>query len=272
MRTEILSYPVWSGTIAGCRDEIAAILGADRRDCRWLACLNPHSYVIAKGDPEFAAALRAADWLLPDGVGIAIAARILGRQLPGRITGFDIFEAVMTLLDARGGSVFFLGTDEATLAAIAARMRTDYPAIRLAGCHAPPFAPDHDADELARIVEGVNRSAADVLWVGMTAPKQEKLILRVRDQLDVRLAGAIGAVFDFYAGRVPRPHPAFRQVGLEWLPRLLREPRRLWRRMAISAPLFLLDLARARAGSMRRAAGTRDDPVSGRLGPPPAAD
>lgn len=272
MRSEILSYPVWSGSIAGCRDEIACVLAGDRRDCRWLACLNPHSYVIARGDPEFGAALRAADWLLPDGVGIAIAAQILGRRLAGRITGFDIFETVMALLDARGGSVFFLGADEATLAAIAARLRTDYPAVRLAGCHAPSFAPDHDADEIARIIGCVNRSAADVLWVGMTAPKQEKLILRARDRLEVRLAGAIGAVFDFYAGRVPRPHPAFRRLGLEWLPRLMREPRRLWRRMAVSAPLFLADVARARVGLTTPAAGPGHDPASGRLGHPPAAD
>lgn len=82
----------------------------------------------------------------------------------------------------------------------------------------------------------------DILWVGMTAPKQEKWIYKNRDKLDVKFIGAIGAVFDFYAGKVKRSHPAFQKMGLEWLPRLLQEPQRLWRRNFVSNPKFMFDV------------------------------
>jgi len=89
------------------------------------------------------------------------------------------------------------------------------------------------------MIEAVNRAGPDVLWVGMTAPKQEKWIHQNKDKLNVKFIGAVGAVFDFYAGNVKRSHPWFQEHGLEWLPRLLQEPRRLWRRTFVSAPLFL---------------------------------
>ena len=88
------------------------------------------------------------------------------------------------------------------------------------------------------MIGAVNRAGPDVLWVGMTAPKQEKWIYENRDKLHVKLIAAVGAVFDFYTGNVKRSHPWFLEHGLEWLPRLLQEPRRLWRRTFISAPVF----------------------------------
>jgi len=89
------------------------------------------------------------------------------------------------------------------------------------------------------MIEQINRAAPDVLWVGMTAPKQEKWIFANKERLQVKFIGAIGAVFDFYSGNVKRSHPFFQRLGLEWLPRLLRDPRRLWRRTFISSPIFL---------------------------------
>ncbi len=89
------------------------------------------------------------------------------------------------------------------------------------------------------MTDAINTAKPDVLWVGMTAPKQEKWIHQHRDQLDVKFIGAIGAVFDFYTGKVKRSHPVFQKMGLEWLPRLLREPRRLFRRNFVSSPKFL---------------------------------
>jgi N-acetylglucosaminyldiphosphoundecaprenol N-acetyl-beta-D-mannosaminyltransferase len=96
------------------------------------------------------------------------------------------------------------------------------------------------------MVEAVNRVRPDILWVGMTAPKQEKWIYLNRNRLEVRFIGAVGAVFDFYAGNVKRSHPIFQRLGLEWLPRLLREPRRLFKRNFVSSPLFLYRVFRQR--------------------------
>jgi len=94
------------------------------------------------------------------------------------------------------------------------------------------------------MISAINAARPDVLWVGMTAPKQEKWIHQNRHRLQVKFIGAIGAVIDFYTGRVKRSHPVFRKLGLEWLPRLLQEPRRLWRRMGVSAPIFVMEVVR----------------------------
>jgi N-acetylglucosaminyldiphosphoundecaprenol N-acetyl-beta-D-mannosaminyltransferase len=136
-------------------------------------------------------------------------------------------------------SVFFLGSSNDTLLEIRKRMARDWPNVRIAGTYSPPFKPVFSDEDLEQMVLNVNAARPDVLWVGLTAPKQEELLHRILPQLDVCFAGAVGAMFDFYAGRVKRSHPLFRRLGLEWLPRLIREPRRLWRRMFISAPIFL---------------------------------
>ena len=107
---------------------------------------------------------------------------------------------------------------------------------------------DNEIDNLInqKMIEAINRVKPDVLWVGMTAPKQEKWIYQNKDKLDVKFIGAIGAVFDFYAGTKKRSQPFFQKIGLEWLPRLLGEPRRLWHRNFVSNPVFLMRVLRQR--------------------------
>jgi N-acetylglucosaminyldiphosphoundecaprenol N-acetyl-beta-D-mannosaminyltransferase len=114
------------------------------------------------------------------------------------------------------------------------------------GSLSPPFKPAFSVADSERMVEAVNASGAEVLWVGLTAPKQEKWIREQQGRLAVRFAGPIGAAFDFYAGRIRRAGPTLQRLGLEWLPRLLQEPRRLWRRMGISAPRFVGSVIAAR--------------------------
>jgi N-acetylglucosaminyldiphosphoundecaprenol N-acetyl-beta-D-mannosaminyltransferase len=108
------------------------------------------------------------------------------------------------------------------------------------GTFSPPFKEDFSHEENLTMIETINRAKPDVLWVGMTAPKQEKWIYENREKLDVKLLGPVGAVFDFYTGKVKRSAPIFQKTGLEWLPRFLREPRRLWKRNLISTPRFIL--------------------------------
>lgn len=209
----------------------------------WFACLNPHSYAIAKNDQFFSEALKGTDWLVADGVGVVLASRVLGARVKSRVTGSDIFFGLNTILNESGGaSVFFLGATEETLAEIARRMAVDYPNIRLAGVYSPPFKSYYSEEDSQRMISAINNADADVLWVGLTAPKQEKWIYQNIDRLNIHFAGAIGAVFDFYTGNVLRSHPIFQRLGFEWLPRLVQQPRRLWRRMFISAPIFVWDV------------------------------
>lgn len=234
----ILGYEVYASGADACGASIADWIEKGDR-LRWLACLNPHSYAVALDRPEFQAALRDADWLVADGVGIVLASWFQGGALRERVTGSDVFFAVHRRLDASGGGrIFFLGSTDETVRSIRAKMAVDFPRLEVVGTYSPPFKPEFSEAELDRMVSAVNAVRPDVLWVGMTAPKQEIWLHRLRDRLDVRFAAAIGAVFDFYTGRIKRSSPAFQALGLEWLPRLLQEPRRLWRRMLVSAPIF----------------------------------
>lgn len=247
-REDIAGYSVFADDIPACVSDVMQWIASapPRASCRWLACLNPHSYVVSRGDPQFSAALGGADWLVPDGVGVVLASRIRGGRIRQRVTGSDVFHGLSRMMDRESRySVFFLGSTEGVLASIRARMARDYPGIRVAGTYSPPFKPEFTDDEIDRMVAAVNCAAPDVLWVGMTAPKQEKWIHRSRDRLSVKFTAAIGAVFDFYSGNMARSLPAFRRVGLEWLPRLAQEPRRLWKRTFVSAPIFLWHVLRA---------------------------
>ncbi|MSM40121.1 MAG: WecB/TagA/CpsF family glycosyltransferase [Geobacter sp.] len=247
---DILDYAVYADDREACIMNISDWV-ASGDHCRWLACLNPHSFVSAQDDPQFAEALHDADWLIPDGSGIVLAAKILGRRIRGRITGSDIFWGLQETLNRSGGcSVFFLGSTAKTLSMIRTKMSQDFPHIEIAGTYSPPYKTEFNEEDNGLMVEAINRVKPDVLWVGMTAPKQEKWICQNKALLNVKFIGAIGAVFDFYSGKVKRSHPLFQELGLEWLPRLMREPRRLWRRNLISAPRFLVNLLLMRARSL----------------------
>ncbi|MDK3019091.1 WecB/TagA/CpsF family glycosyltransferase [Pseudodonghicola flavimaris] len=254
MKLETMGYLVEAEPPA-CFAAMTAVLDRPQRGCRWMACLNVHSYVVGKDDAPYDRALRAADWLVPDGVALVWAGRMMGRRIAGRITGPDVFTAMMQALDARGGSVFFLGSTQETLERIAERLARDYPRVRLAGSYSPPFAAAFSEAQSVAMIAAVNAAAPDVLWVGMTAPKQEKWLAAHQAELSVKFAGAVGAVFDFYSGRLKRSHPLLRRAGLEWLHRLAMQPRRHWRRIAISIPRFLGDMALERL-RLRRAPHT----------------
>jgi len=239
MTENVLGYPICVNGRQACVDDIAEWIGSGTRKTRWLACFNPHSYVLATEDAAFSTALLAADWLIPDGMGIVLSSRATGGQITERVTGSDVFAGVMQHLDRIGGSAYFLGASDETLKSLCERIRRDFPSLRIAGSHSPPFKPVFSQAEIDKMVSLINATEPDVLWIGMTSPKQDIWIHSNLNRLQVRFAAGVGAVFDFYTGRVKRSHPIFQRLGLEWLPRLLQQPRRLWRRMLVSAPIFV---------------------------------
>jgi N-acetylglucosaminyldiphosphoundecaprenol N-acetyl-beta-D-mannosaminyltransferase len=239
-RTEdILGYQVFSGSSSACV-ALAEEWLISGETGRFFACANPHSLEVARNDPDFRSALLGADLLSADGVGILIASRLMGGTLRERVTGFDMFMGVSQVLERTKGSVFFLGSTEETLAKIRERIAVDYPSIRVLGTYSPPFRDEFDAEDDRAMVDAINTAAPDVLWVGMTAPKQEKWIHRNKARLDVGFVGAIGAVFDYYTGNVKRPGPVFQKLGLEWLLRQIQDPKRFWRRALVTQPSFLM--------------------------------
>jgi len=239
MNEDILDYHVTKMTVEECIADIIEWLKSGQRG-KYFVCANPHSLEVARKDPAFDLAIRNADLVVPDGVGIVIASKILGGSIAGRVTGHDIFWGLSSALDrAAEYGYFFLGSTPENLDRIREKMRKDFPNIRIAGAYSPPFRAEFSEEDNKLMREAINRARPDVLWVGMTAPKQEKWIYQNRSGLDVKFIGAIGAVFDFYTGNVRRSHPFFQKMGLEWLPRLLRQPGRLWRRNFVSNPSFI---------------------------------
>jgi N-acetylglucosaminyldiphosphoundecaprenol N-acetyl-beta-D-mannosaminyltransferase len=206
---------------------------------RVFACANPHSLVVAQRDLEFKVALQQANLVVVDGIGASLMARIAGVKLGPRITGTDYFYGVLNALQQRGsGRVFFFGSSQNVLDLIAERFATDFPSLTLCGVLSPPFGTWSEMEN-HRMVKTINEAKPDVLWVGMTAPKQEKWVEANRRQLTAPVIGSIGAVFDFYAGTYSRAPKWVCNAGLEWLYRFIREPCRMWRRNFVSAPKFV---------------------------------
>lgn len=239
MNEEILGYKVNTFSVDECVDQLFRSLLAGERT--WLACFNPHSYAVSLKDKVFARALKDADWLVPDGAGVIFASRILGGSIKERVTGSDVFAGLSRRMNAAGSMrVFFLGSTMETLELIKQRMTQECPAIKVAGSYSPPFKDVYSSAEISEMVQMINSAAPDVLWVGLSAPKQEKFIFENRARLNVKFVAAIGAVFDFYSGNVKRgTNSWFVNHGMEWFPRLLQEPKRLWKRMFVSAPIFM---------------------------------
>jgi N-acetylglucosaminyldiphosphoundecaprenol N-acetyl-beta-D-mannosaminyltransferase len=240
----ILGYPVSILRTDGCIHYISNWLESEGQ-AKVFVCANPHSLVMADTDPLFQAAIHGANLVTPDGAGIVLASRIRGGRIRERVTGSDIFYGLSRAMNQRPGPpcrYFFLGSTPQILKHIEKKLAQDYPGIVFAGAYSPPFKNEFNESDSRKMVNAVNAAKPDVLWVGMTAPKQEKWIHQHRNRLDVRFIGAVGAVFDFYTGQVKRSSPAFQKLGLEWLPRLLQEPKRLFYRNFVSTPKFLLKM------------------------------
>ena len=147
----------------------------------------------------------------------------------------------MQHLNSNNGTCFFLGASEHTLALIKSRASTEFPNVTI-GSYSPPYKPNFSIEDSAEMCSKVNALQPEVLFVGMTAPKQEKWMHENKDQLNAQILCSIGAVFDFYAGTVDRPSQFWINLGLEWLPRFLKEPKRLAQRNLVSTPKFILEV------------------------------
>ena len=245
---DVLGYQTSRAGLSGDVESAWGLIKSGQKG-QYVACTNPHSLVVAKSDKQFSNSLANADILLPDGAGIVLASKILNLGVNERVAGFEFFSTLSEKAQKDGGlKYFFLGSTEDVLSKIVERLKKDYPAIEICGTLSPPFKPEFSQQDNESMIEVINHAKPDVLWVGMTAPKQEKWIYENRNKIDVPLMGAIGAVFDFYAGTKKRSPQWVGKLGLEWLPRLLREPRRLFRRNFVSSPLFLLMVFKKKLG------------------------
>jgi len=212
--------------------------------------INAHSYNTAQKDEAFAEALTKGDYLIPDGAGIVKACRWLKAksQPRRRIAGWDLFEFEMKALERKSKKrevnseklkVMFLGSSEKVLSLIREQAAIDYPNLEVV-TYSPPYKPEFSDEDNRAMVRAINDANPDLLWIGMTAPKQEKWTYRHWNELNIHChCGTVGAVFDFYAGTAKRAPLWWQENALEWFFRLLLEPRRLWRRYIIGNTKFL---------------------------------
>lgn len=218
--------------------------------------INAHSYNTARKDSLFAEALTNGDVLLPDGVSIVMACKwIKAKSLPKeRIAGWDLFVFEMEKLERESEElrtkseeskiVMFMGSSQKVLDLIVKRAAEVYPHLKVV-TYSPPYKPEFSDEDNKAIIDAIHAANPDLLWIGMTAPKQEKWTYSHWKELNIHChGGSIGAVFDFFAGTMKRAPMWWQDHGLEWLYRLLKEPKRMWRRYIIGNALFLWNMVK----------------------------
>lgn len=233
--------------IVESRDELSSI-----HDGKVLInTINAHSFNVAQKDELFAEALAKGDYLIPDGASILKACKMLKAksQPKERIAGWDLFAFEMERLEGRSKNVdgkcmkvMFMGSSEKVLSLIREKAAVDYPNLEVV-TYSPPYKPEFSDEDNAAIIKAINDADPDLLWIGMTAPKQEKWTYQHWKELNIHChVGTIGAVFDFYAGTAQRAPKWWQEHSLEWLYRLIKEPKRMWRRYVLGNPLFLWNI------------------------------
>jgi N-acetylglucosaminyldiphosphoundecaprenol N-acetyl-beta-D-mannosaminyltransferase len=215
-----------------------------RRVRGWVCAAAVHAVMVAQDDPEMRRALTDSVITVPDGMPIVWAANMLGEHLPNRVYGPELMRRYCDRSAERGHRVWLYGgRDQGALVQLALSLRRKHPGIKIVGGYSPPFRPLTDEEDDA-IAAQINEARPDVLWVGIGVPKQEKWIMRVRERVEVPVMCAVGAAFDFHAGRVSQAPQWMQERGLEWTYRIAQEPRRLLPRYLSTNTRFTLSFAR----------------------------
>ncbi len=205
----------------------------------YLTTPNVDHIVQLQKDVEFQEAYQGASLVIPDGMPVIWASRLLGIPLKERVTGSDLFPLVCGLAAREGRRLFLLGAKPG-VAEIAARNLTGkFPGIQIAGWYSPPFGFENDLEENQKIVNLINESNSEILFVALGAPKQEKWVARYLSKVKAKVAFCVGAALDFEAGVLKRAPSWMQKMGFEWLWRLGQDPKRLWKRYLVEDMLFL---------------------------------
>jgi len=218
---------------------------------RWIEKRTPH-YVCVTGVHGVMESQRASDLLdahnasgltVPDGVPLVWAARRAGASWVQRVYGPDLMRSVCALAPARGWRMFFYGATPDVVERLTTHLREHHPGIEIVGSYCPPFRP-LDADERSDVTARINQARPDIVWVGLSTPKQERWMREFRPALEAPVLVGVGAAFDFVSGTKRQAPALLQRAGLEWLYRLVTEPRRLWRRYLRNNPAFVASIVR----------------------------
>ena len=198
--------------------------------------INPDCLNKTFSDSAYHATLCSADIVLPDGSGLNLACKIIGKPLLENVNGTDLFPFICRLCSEKGRSIYFLGAKPGVAEAVKKNVETSYPGIKVAGIRDGYFDREKDSEA---VINEINRVAPDILMVAFGAPHQERWIDAHSGKLNAKVCIGVGGLFDFFSGRIPRAPKWMREFGLEWIYRLIQEPGRMWRRYIIGNPLFV---------------------------------
>lgn len=205
---------------------------------RYMCFLSVHGLITARDDLNVRQILNGADIVAPDGMPVVWALRSFGFKNQARVYGPTAMYRICERAAELGHRIFLYGGTEDSLAELRRRMLSRFPALQIAGAYAPPFRPLTE-DEDRRVVAMIRDSDADLVFVGISTPKQERWMDEHREALPGVVFAGVGAAFDFHAGRVRQAPGWMQRLGLEWLFRLTMEPSRLWKRYLLVTPRFL---------------------------------
>ncbi len=246
---EVVGIPLALTDYARTIELIDAYIAERRRG--YVCVSNVHTVMAAQEDAELRAALRGSSFNVPDGQPLVWAINALGHSLNQRVYGPELMSQACAHA-ARAGHRLYLygGRNQGALVQLSLNLRRMHPGIQIVGGYSPPHRP-LTAEERDSVIEEINRSGADVVWVGIGVPKQEKWMTDMRQQLEAPMLLGVGAAFDFHAGLVPQAPRWLQNAGLEWAFRLVQEPQRLWRRYLRYNPRFVVAFARQFATHLR---------------------
>lgn len=241
-RVDVLGVHVSAVDLDRAADQVEAWVRDGERE--YVCITGVHGVMESQGDPDLRRIHNASGLTVPDGMPMVWAGRYAGLDV-SQVRGSDLMLTVCARAAALGWPMYFYGGSEHVLDLLVAQLRRRYPGLAVVGTESPPFRP-LTAQERRETVERINAAQPALVWVGLSTPKQERWMADMRPHLDASVLFGCGAAFDMNAGVLPQAPVILRRMGLEWLYRVYREPRRLWRRYATAIPVFLYGVARQR--------------------------
>jgi N-acetylglucosaminyldiphosphoundecaprenol N-acetyl-beta-D-mannosaminyltransferase len=208
------------------------------RDALLIGVVNAAKIVNMRRDEELRRSVETADLVLADGMAVVWASRILRQSLPARVAGIDLMTRMLELSNERKYRVFCLGASEEVLSQVVVRIENDYPNLKLVGHQHGYYRPDEEE----QVADRIAAAKPDILFVAMTSPKKERFLAKWSAKMDVTICHGVGGSFDVMAGKVKRAPAFWQKIGMEWLYRVLQEPRRMWRRYLVTNTLFAMML------------------------------
>ena len=240
-RVDILGVKVSAIDMADAVDHVAHWVANGSRE--YVCVTGVHGVMESQSDPALAEIHNRSGMTTPDGMPTVWCGRYAGAGRMSRVYGPDLMLEICSAAVQRGWRMFFYGASEGVPERLAARLSAQFPGLATVGTYSPPFR-ELSADERIEIAEMINSSGADIVWVGLSTPKQERWMSMMRPELDASVLIGVGAAFDIHAGDLRQAPVWMQQNGLEWLYRLVREPRRLWRRYLRNNPRFVASILR----------------------------